>query len=158
MKLSKDIIHFFEKQGFVIVSTLDESCGSIHCSAKGIGSITPAGKIYLIDLYRSKTFRNLQANSTVSLTAVDEHHFIGYTLKGKARIIEREKIKNYIIKQWEERVTARISRRLIKNVRGDKRFARHPEARFPAPQYLIVVEVTAVVDLAPGQRNQLPKQ
>ncbi|MDD5195237.1 MAG: pyridoxamine 5'-phosphate oxidase family protein [Candidatus Omnitrophica bacterium] len=154
IKLSDDIRHFLEKQGFVIVSTLDEQ-GTIHCSAKGIIGIEAEGRIYLIDLYRSRTFHNLTGSPTVSITAVDEHHFVGYTLKGKAEIVEREKIKRHIIKKWEERVIQRISKRLIQSVKTDKKSSAHPESRFPQPQYLIVVNVEEIVDLAPGHLKSL---
>ena len=148
MILSDEIIHFFEKQGFVIVSTLDED-DNIHCAAKGIVGIEKKGKVYLIDLYRAKTYKNLQEKPTISITAVDEHLFIGYNLKGKAKIVEREKIKKHIIEKWEERLIKRISKRLIKNIKADKGSLHHPEARFPLPQYLIEVEVEDIVDLTP---------
>jgi uncharacterized pyridoxamine 5'-phosphate oxidase family protein len=147
-KLSNDIVNFLEKQGFVIVSTMDPS-GSIHCAAKGIAGIEEKGKVYLIDLYKAKTFKNLQKNSTISITAVDEHLFIGYTLKGKAKIVDRDKIKNHIIKAWEERVIQRISKRVIKSLKDYKKSGHHPEAKFPHPQYLIEVDVDGIVDLAP---------
>ncbi|MDD5584609.1 MAG: pyridoxamine 5'-phosphate oxidase family protein [Candidatus Omnitrophica bacterium] len=148
-QLSSDIIHFLEKQGFVVISTLDASGNSIHCSAKGIVGIEKQGKVYLIDLYRAKTFQNLMRNPAVSLTAVDEHHFMGFTLKGKAQVVESDKIQNHTIKKWEERVIQRISKRVIKNVRENRQSSTHPEARFPAPQYLIVMTVEEIVDLAP---------
>jgi hypothetical protein len=103
----------------------------------------------LIDLYRANTYRNLQERPTISITAVDEHLFIGYNLKGKAKIVEREKIKKHIIKKWEEHLIKRISKRLIKNIKEDRRSSHHPEARFPLPQYLIEVDVEDIVDLTP---------
>lgn len=148
-ELSKDMVNFLEKQGFVIVSTLDPS-GSIHCAAKGIVGIEEKGKIYLIDLYKAKTFENLQKDPTISITAVDEHLFTGYTLKGKAKIVDRNKIKSHIIKAWEERVIQRISKRLIKSLKDYKKSGNHPEAKFPYPQYLIEVDVDEVVDLTPA--------
>ncbi len=148
-ELSTDIVNFLEKQGFAIVSTLDFS-GSIHCSAKGIVGLEKKGKIYLIDLYKAKTFENLKKNPTISITAVDEHLFIGYTLKGKAKIVEREKIKKHIIKAWEERVIQRISKRLIRSLKDYKKSGQHPEAKFPHPQYLIEIDVDDVIDLTPS--------
>lgn len=156
-ELPADIINFLEKQGFVIVSTLDKN-GSIHCSAKGIVGLEKEGRVYLIDIYRKKTLANLKRNPTLSLTAVDEHHFVGYTLKGRAKIVEKEKIEDRIIKRWEERVVARISKRIIGNIRADRKFSHQPEARFPFPKYLIVVEVEHIVDLAPAhlRKSQPP--
>lgn len=149
MKLSQDIMSFFQEQGFVIISTLD-SKGNIHCSAKGIAGIEQGGKVYLIDLYKANTFNNLQKNSTASIIAVDEHQFIGYTLKGKAKIVERAKIEKHIMKSWEDKVIQRISKRVITDVKADRKIDHHPEAKFPHPQYLIEVDVEEVIDLAPG--------
>jgi len=151
--LSPALINFFEKQTFVIVSTID-SKKRIHCAAKGIVGIDKRGKIYLIDLYKTTTFRNLQKNHTVSITAVDEHFFMGYTLKGWARMVARSKIETPLIKKWEEKVTQRISRRLIKNVKDNRDSRHHPEAKFPRPQYLIEMSVEEVVDLTPPHLKQ----
>lgn len=142
------LINFFEKQTFVIVSTID-SKKRIHCAAKGIVGVNKEGKIYLIDLYKTATFRNLQNNPTVSITAVDEHLFIGYTLKGRARMVARSKIETPLMRKWEEKVIQRISRRVIKNVKDSRDSRHHPEAKFPHPQYLIEVSVEEVVDLTP---------
>jgi len=147
-KLSKSIIQFFQRQGFVIVSTLDPE-GKIHCSAKGIVG-ADQNKVYLIDLYKARTFNNLIKNPTVTITAVDEHEFIGFALKGTARIVNRDDFKGQVVQDWEEKLINRISKRVIKNVKQDKGSSKHPEAAFPQPEYLIEVEIQEVVDLAPG--------
>lgn len=149
VKLSSDIVSLFEKQGFVVISTLDPR-GTIHCAAKGIVGIEKRGVVYLMDLFRKNTFANLTRNPTVSITSVDEHQFKGYTLKGKAKIVEREKIEDHLIKAWEEKVVQRVSSRLIKNLREDKKTAHHPESLLPHPQYLIEVDVDEIVDLTPS--------
>lgn len=148
MKLSSDIIYLLQRQGFVIVSTLDPK-GAIHCSAKGIVGIEKEGKVYLIDLYRANTFNNLKRSSTISITAVDEHQFAGYTLKGRAKIIEREKVEGHIIKAWEEKVIERVSKRVIKDIKKGKKSSHHPEALFPHPEYLIEMEIEDIIDLTP---------
>ncbi|MEI8349575.1 MAG: pyridoxamine 5'-phosphate oxidase family protein [Candidatus Omnitrophota bacterium] len=151
--LSPTLINFFEKQTFVIVSTIDSS-GSINCAAKGIVMAQKQGKIYLIDLYKTNTFHNLQENHTISVTAVDEHLFMGYTLKGRARMVARDKIGAPLIKKWEARVVHRISKRLIKNVKDNRDSRHHPEVKFPYPQYLIEMSVEEVVDLTPAHLKQ----
>jgi len=148
IKITEDIIRLFHKQGFVIVSTLDAE-GSIHCSAKGIAGIKAEGKIYLIDLYRGKTFSNLKRNSNISITAVDEDEFSGFTIKGKAKIIDREEIKDHIIKSWEDKVIQRVSKRVINDIKKDKKSLHHPEVLFPHPQYLIELDAESIVDLTP---------
>jgi general stress protein 26 len=153
--LSQGIVNFLERQGYVIVSSID-SGGAIHCSAKGIGAIEKTGKVYLIDLYLARTFENLKRNPAVSITAVDEHQFIGYTLKGTAKIVARKDIEALLLSQWDDKVTRRISRRLIKNVKEDRKSLHHPESRFPHPQYLIEMDVAEIVDLAPPHLKETP--
>lgn len=147
-RLSEEIVQFFQKQRFVIVSTVDKD-GSLHSSCKGIVKINRSGKIYLLDLYRGKTYENLKRNPHISITAVDEHRFVGFCLKGKAKIILENKIKFHIMKAWEERITARLTHRVLKNIREEKGHSRHPEALLPKPEYLIAIDVEEIVDLTP---------
>ena len=149
MKLDRDIIHFMAQQGFVIVSTLDEK-GHIHCSAKGIVGLEERGKIYIIDLYLQKTYKNLKRNPIVSITSVDEHNFKGFTLQGKARVVPREDIKEHIMQRWEEKIINRISKRVVKGVQLESKSQSHFEAHLPHhPQYLIEIDVENIIDLSP---------
>ena len=154
--LSNDIVNFLEKQSFSIVSTLDAE-GNIHCAAKSIVGIEKTGKIFLVDLYKAGTFKNLKANPTISITSVDEHLFMGYTLQGRAKIVDRDKIKSHIIKAWEERVIQRISKRVIKSIKDYRKSGHHPEAKFPYPEYLIEVDVENIVDLTPAHLKKIPR-
>ena len=147
-KLSEDIIHFFQNQGCVMVSTIDAS-GSVHNACKGIIKINPSGRVYMLDLYRGKTYENLSRNRHISITAIDEHKFIGYSLKGKAEAIPEIKMKAQIIKAWEERITSRLTRRLLKNIHEEKGHPSHPEVLLPKPEYMIAMEVEEIVDLTP---------
>lgn len=147
-KLSDEIIQFFQAQGYVVVSTVDNS-GSVHNSCKGIVQINRNGEVYLLDLYKGKTFQNLKVNPNLSITAADEHRFLGYCLKGKAKTITEEAIGPELMKAWEDRITGRLSRRLIKNIREEKGHPRHPEVLLPHPQYLIALEVEEIIDLTP---------
>jgi len=147
-RLADDIINFFQSQGFVVVSTIDKD-GGLHNACKGIVDIKSNGRIYLLDLYKGKTFQNLQSNHHISIAAVDEHKFIGYCLKGKAKIIREEEISPQIIKAWEERITSRLTRRVIRNIHEEKGHPRHPEALLPKPEYLIVMDAEEVIDLTP---------
>ncbi|MFB3919721.1 hypothetical protein BU251_06985 [Candidatus Velamenicoccus archaeovorus] len=148
MKLGRDVVHFLQNQGFVVVSTID-AAGYPHNSCKGIVEIDESGRVYLLDLFRARTRRNLEANPLISITAVDEHKFSGYCLKGRARIVSQEEIKPHLTRAWEERITSRLTKRLIKNIHGEKGHALHPEALLPKPEYVIAMDVEEVVDLAP---------
>lgn len=147
-RLNDDIIHFFHNQGCVIVSTIDKH-GFPHSACKGIVKISREGKIYMLDLYMAKTHNNLKTNPHMSITAIDEHKFVGYCLKGKGAILLDEEMKSGIIKDWENRITSRLTQRLLRNIREEKGHPRHPEVLLPKPEYMIVLEVQEVVDLTP---------
>ena len=148
VKLPEEVIKFFHSQPFTIVSTIDPD-GTPHNSCKGIVKIDDDGTIYLLDLYTGKTRENLERNPVISISAVDEHKFKGYCLKGSGKIIEESGLRSHIVKAWEQKITARITHRLIKNLKGEPGHERHPEAQLPKPKYLIAMTVTDIVDLTP---------
>ena len=148
MKIPDNVAMFLGHQGFGIVSTLDEH-GSINCAAKGIAGIDSLGRLLVVDLYRTTTFNNLIRNNTISFTSVDEHKFCGYTLKGKADIIEKKKIQARFIKNWQAYLLKRVSKRLIVNIKGEKKSYHHPEAILPKPEYLIAINISEIVNLTP---------
>ncbi len=144
------IADFLQLQGFVIVSSIDEQ-GFPHNSCKGIVKIDKRGEIYLMDVYHGLTCQNLKRNPRISISAVDEHKFMGYCLKGKARIMPDDNISHEIIKSWEDNITSRLAKRLLKNLAEEKSRSHHPEASLPGPKHLISVAVEEIVDLAPNQ-------
>src|SRR3989338_5971709 len=99
MRLREKAINFLKKQGFVIVSTLDKD-GTIHNACKGIVNIHRDGRIHLLDLYKGRTYANLKRSPFLSITSVDEHHFRGWCLKGKAKILPMETLGLEVIKSW----------------------------------------------------------
>lgn len=146
--LTEDIIHFFQKQSFVIVSTVDaDSCP--HNSCKGIVHMDAEGNIYLLDLYRARTHANLERNPHVSITAVDETRFKGYCLKGIARLVPAEKITSNIMSAWDEKIAKRLTKRVLREMQTEAGDSGYPEAVFPKPEYMIIIKVDEVVDLAP---------
>jgi len=147
-KLSEGVIQFFQNQDFTIVSTLDAD-GGVHNSCKGIVRVSENGEIYLLDLYEGKTYENLKRNADISITAVDEHRFKGYCLKGKGRIIAGDQLDPQLITAWGARIASRLTQRLLKNIHEEKGHPRHPEALLPQPKYMIVMKVGEIVDLTP---------
>lgn len=146
-KIPSVVIEFLHTQSFVIISSLDEQ-GFPHSSCKDIVKIEPAGQVYLVDVYHGMTAANIRRNPHVSISAVDEHKFIGYCLKGMAKLIP-ENISQEIIKTWEDKITSRLAKRLLRNLSEDKGRAHHPEASLPLPKHIILIEVEDIVDLAP---------
>lgn len=148
VKITSQITQLLLSQGCVIVTTIDLA-GMPHSACKGIVRIEPEGRVYLLDLYRAKTHANLKRNPHLSITVLDEHKFTGYCLKGRGKIVKEKEINPELIKAWEDRVTSRITQRVLKNITDKKGHPLHPEALLPKPQYLIVMEVCAIVDLTP---------
>ncbi|MFH1868464.1 MAG: pyridoxamine 5'-phosphate oxidase family protein, partial [Candidatus Omnitrophota bacterium] len=147
-KLNDEITRFLHKQNFTIISTVDKR-GRLHNSCKGIVEIDQKGLIYLLDLYKARTYENLGYNNNISLTVVDEHKFKGYSLVGKAKIVKAGRLGTNIVKAWEKRITSRVTHRVLKNIRGEVGHKSHPEVLLPKPEYLIEMEVDAIVDLTP---------
>lgn len=147
MKLEENIVHFFKRQSFTVVSTIDKK-GRVHNSCKGIVEMDNE-EIYLLDLYKRRTFKNLKENPNISLTAVNEHKFKGYCLKGKAEIVKRENLEKEHLEAWDEKINSRVSKRLIKNIHGERGHDEHPEFSLPKPEYMIKMKVEEVVDLTP---------
>jgi hypothetical protein len=65
-------------------------------------------------------------------------------------MIHENELTPDIVKVWEERITNRLTQRLLKNIREEKGHRGHPEASLPKPKYMIVLEVDEVVDLTPS--------
>lgn len=131
------------------VTTID-SKGFPHASCKGMIKIEGTGRVYLLDAYHGRTFKNLKQNPSASVTAFDEHKFRGFCLKGKARLIHEDELTESIVKSWEERISGRLTQRLLKNIREEKGHRGHPEASLPKPKYMIVLDTEEVVDLTPA--------
>ena len=153
IKLEEKVVDFLMLQPYTIISSV-EAKGLPHNSCKGIVQIDPKGLVYLLDLYHGSTSKNLKENASCAITAVNEHKFRGYCLKGKARLADDKDLTEELKEAWEKRVAKRITQRLLKNISGQKGHPEHPEALLPQPKYLIVMEVEEVVDLTPQHIKQ----
>jgi general stress protein 26 len=142
------VIEFLRTQSFVIVSSIDKN-GFPHSSCKDIVKIDSSGRIYLIDVYYGITAENIKRNPQINISVVDEHKFMGYCLKGKAKVTLDDEISQDFIKSWEDNITSRLTKRLLRNLAKGKAHAHHPEASLPRPKHLISIEVEEIVNLAP---------
>jgi hypothetical protein len=153
MELPESVVNFFQNQGCVIVSTIDDK-GFPHSACKGVVKINTKGAVYLFDLYKGITFRNLSVDPRISITAVDEHKFIGYSLKGKAELVFKKDMAPELVKAQEARIASRLTSRVIRNMREEKGHPRHPEALLPHPEYLIKMQAEEIIDLTPGHLKE----
>ncbi|HTY45416.1 MAG TPA: pyridoxamine 5'-phosphate oxidase family protein [Patescibacteria group bacterium] len=146
--LPSEIVHFLQNQNYLIVSTVDQN-GDLHAACKGLVEIDQNGTVYLLDLYRGRTYQNLVRNPHISITAVDEHKFRGYSCIGTAAIMPAEALKPHTIKAWEDKITSRITQRVIRNITQSGGHPRHPEAQLPKPAYMIAAQIHEIIDLTP---------
>ena len=145
IKINEEIITFFKRQNFLMVSTVDKE-NVINVAAKSVAQIDPAGKIYLVDLYNGTTKTNLKENHNITLSAIDEAEFDGWQLKGKAKVVAfKEGCKH--LETFDEHINKRISDRIIANIQKKKMLG-YSEVHFPDPKYLIEFEVEEIVSLA----------
>ena len=152
--LNDEVIKLFSKQSAIIISTIDAQ-KRIHCSVKGLVGIEKEGKVFIIDLYTGTTYRNLLKHRMVSLTAVDEERFMGFTLQGKAKIVSRQEIKEHVVQEWENRVIQRVSKRMISSIQRGVTTKKHFEAHLPKhPRHLIEVDVENIIDLSPPSAHK----
>ncbi len=149
MKIPDQVKSFLEKQHFAIVSSI-EANNSLHTSAKGIIDINSKGKIFVLDLYKGQTYKNIKKNPNVTLTAIDDYKYTGYSIQGKAKITRENTISDKKMKAWHDNLAKRIARRVIRHVKNEvSGYEGIPEARFPIPKHLIEIDVEKIVDLAP---------
>lgn len=149
MKLSREVINFLDSQDFVVINTIGEN-GYPHSSCKGIVEIEP-DHVFLIDLYRRKTYENIKVNNRVNICAVDKASFSGYSLRGLAEVIDIQAGHESLIDIWREKLVRRVTKRVVSHIRKDSMSSHHPEAVMPHPQYIIGITPLSVIDLDPGK-------
>ncbi len=148
--IPEQVINFIRDKGYVIITTLDEN-GCPHSACKGFIKIDRAGQFFIMDLYKQRTYANLLRNPVISATIADEHQFTGYCLKGRAKIIWEKSLTPSVFKAWENRLTHRLTRRVLNLMSGGPASPSYAEEAMPPPQYLLVMEVEEIVDLAPRE-------
>ncbi|MFC1808752.1 pyridoxamine 5'-phosphate oxidase family protein [Candidatus Omnitrophota bacterium] len=144
-RIPHSLVTFLEKQHIVFVSTVNGR-GEPNTVPKGICLVQPKGRIYVIDLYYGRTWRNLKRNNHITLCALDERHFRGYQFKGTGKVLKITPDHNHFVDVWHKKVSSRITHRLIENLREDKK-THHHEAHFPPPKAIIEVEVKEIISL-----------
>ena len=144
-----DLMDFLKDRHTAVVATLDDG-GCVHTAVKGIVGVEAAGRLYVVDLYKRETFHNITRRPCVTVTVFDEERFLGWSLQGRGKVVERDAIANELHAEWEERIVNRISERLLANLRSAFGGRANYESQLPhAPQYVIEVDVERVVDLRP---------
>jgi hypothetical protein len=88
------------------------------------------------------------------IAQVNEETFTGYCLKGTGKPVKIRKLTPLIMSVWQRKITARITNRIIRNLKKEKGQSIHPESLLPRPEYIIVLDVKEIIDLTPQHIKQ----
>lgn len=76
--------------------------------------------MYLVDYTIGTTYKNLQLNSKISLSFLDSDTLIGYQVNGSARIIDKGKDYDRIVKELHDKQINLSVDRIIEGLRREK--------------------------------------
>ena len=98
----------------IVVSSVDEN-GMPNISPRTTFTITD-DVIYLIELFRHKSFENFQNSDWISVASFDKEKLKGYQLKGKVTMLQDEEKKKNISLQIIDKLTRLHKERILKQL------------------------------------------
>jgi hypothetical protein len=114
VKIPPEIKEFIEAQGIFAVGTVGEI--NLPNVSPRIFFIVDDERIYWIDFFKHKSFRNFQANPWVTIAVYNKEELTGYQFRGTVKIITDEptksKIRKSIIKKTLENNTSPKAKQL----------------------------------------------
>ncbi|HTL47394.1 MAG TPA: pyridoxamine 5'-phosphate oxidase family protein [Verrucomicrobiae bacterium] len=121
------------------VATCD--AGKVPNSAsKMLVDIAQPNHVYFLDYRITQTYRNLTENPKVSVSFMDDAHFIGYRLTGGCDILEKGEEFDAVRQKWERRLISYEADRILKRVMGEYS-AR--DAENVMPKDFVIMKITA---------------
>ncbi len=149
MKIDKNMERLLTRQNVVVVGSVNPD-GTPNLSLKGLLQVdAEEGLIYVCDLYRKKTSRNLKRHPGVSILVFSIEEFSGYQFTGTAELIETGPLFEKMSADWSRKKSRLIGRRISRNVRKGFSHGRS-ETHLPPPRALVRVKVDKVYDLSPA--------
>jgi len=98
--IPQDIREFIKSFSYGFLGTAD-LVGKPNISIKGIVDVDK-DRLYFFDLFKAKTRKNLEKNSRISFFVIDWDNFIGYQLKGRAKIMDKGEVLEKYMNIWEK--------------------------------------------------------
>ena len=100
----------------------------VGSSYKGIANVSPRtafhidqdGSIYWLELFKHKTFRNLQKNHWCSVAVFDKKKLVGYQLKGKATLVTDRKTKSQMTLTITDKLTRLHKQRILRQTKSHR--------------------------------------
>jgi len=103
-----------QKQQIIIVGSADKS-GLPNVSPRTSFYLDQDDSIYWLELFKHKTFRNLQKNSWCSVAIFEKKKLTGYQIKGKIKIVSDKKTKQEITIRIIDKLTRLHKQRILKH-------------------------------------------
>ncbi len=152
-KITEKIAELLEKREFVSVATAapdgqPNTAPKFFFRAKG-------NFIYLIDYVLGQTITNLKENPRVSISFMDLDNLEGYRLNGKAELIEKGKVFDKVLAEWNKKLIRMTTDRVVEAVRTGKKRA-HYELEMSEKFMVIKVNVETVIKI--GRRGDIWKE
>lgn len=104
------------KENVIIVGTSQK--GIVNVSPRTAFHIDLDGSIYWLEIFRHKTFRNIQKNRWCSIAVFDKKKLVGYQLKGKADLISDRKIKSQMTLTIIDKLTRLHRQRILRQAKN----------------------------------------
>ncbi len=92
--------------------------GKPNSAAKLLVDIVAPNIVLFIDYKFTQTYANIQSNSRLSVSFMDDDSFTGYKLKGTCHILESGPEYQESSKAWEKRLTRYEAERIIRRSKG----------------------------------------
>jgi predicted pyridoxine 5'-phosphate oxidase superfamily flavin-nucleotide-binding protein len=147
------IIELFEKREFVSVATVTpdgrpNTAPKFFFRAKG-------DFIYLIDYVLGKTVTNLKENPRVSVSFMDMDSLEAYRLNGTAKLIEKGRIFEQVLKEWDKKMVKMATDRVIDAVKTGKKHG-HYELEMTEKFIVLKIKIENIVKI--GRRGDIWKE
>ena len=123
----------------ISVASCDSSCHP-NSAPKMLIDIAEPNRVYFLDYRFTKTYSNIQKNSIVSVSFMDDDSFTGYRLTGSCEILSSGKEYEVAKKSWEKKLISYEADRIVKRVTG--RYSTR-EAENVLPKDFVVVKILA---------------
>ncbi len=148
-KIPPGLVQLLQKTDFISVGTADEH-GQPSVANKFILKIE-GNSVYIVDLIKGRTWRNLQYNPLISLTVMDEDNLRNYQINGTASVLEAGSELDRLLAEFADKQVLFATDRIISGVQQLKP---HKEQVFPSVQAKVVYKVTVneVVEVGPTAR------
>jgi len=148
-KIPLGLVQLLQKTDFISVGTADEH-GQPSVANKFILKIE-GNSVYIVDLIKGRTWRNLQYNPLISLTVMDEDNLRNYQINGTASVLEAGSELDRLLAEFADKQVLFATDRIISGVQQLKP---HKDQVFSSVQARVVYKVTVseVVEVGPTAR------